>query len=147
MRPSPVVLDTDIGTDIDDAYALLLAAVSPELDLRAVTTVNHDVDLRARIAKKLLRLLGRGDIPVAAGTGPSLTPGVTRGWGGHEGQGIVLSDTTSQDLAKQDAPRLLADLAEAAHAEGTPLTILPIGAMTNLAVAVEQYPEAMAKTG
>ena len=53
--PIPVALDTDIGTDIDDAYALILAAVSPEIDLRAVTTVNGDVLTRARIAGRELR--------------------------------------------------------------------------------------------
>jgi Inosine-uridine preferring nucleoside hydrolase len=41
-RPIPIVLDTDIGTDIDDAFALALVLDSPELDLRAVTTVSGD---------------------------------------------------------------------------------------------------------
>ena len=51
----PILLDTDIGTDIDDVYALILAASSPELDLRAVTTVNNDTELH----EDLLRILGR----------------------------------------------------------------------------------------
>src|SRR5206468_7344631 len=84
----PVALDTDIGTDIDDVYALILAAVSPELDLKAVTTVNNDTNLRARLAKAVLSLLEKNDIPVAAGARESLTPGVSLGWMGHEGQGI-----------------------------------------------------------
>src|SRR5438128_1016949 len=72
--PIPILLDTDIGTDIDDIYALILAARSPELDLRAVTTVNNDTELRAKIAKKVLQLLGRDHVPVAVGEGRSLTP-------------------------------------------------------------------------
>jgi purine nucleosidase len=146
--PIPVVLDTDIGTDIDDAYALLLAALSPELDLRAVTTVNNDVELRSKIAGKLLRLLGRDDIPVASGSGVSLTPGVTRGWGGHEGRGIDLSDMDpARDIASRDAAAVIAAAARAAHDEGNPLTILPVGAITNVALALEKHPQEMRLVG
>ena len=62
-----LILDTDIGTDVDDALALAFALRHPELDLRAVTTVSGDTVRRARIAKKLLLLAGRDDIEVAAG--------------------------------------------------------------------------------
>ena len=63
----PIVLDTDIGTDIDDTLALLLALASPELRILGVTTVDGDVDLRARIASRLLGYAGRADIPVFRG--------------------------------------------------------------------------------
>lgn len=62
-----VLIDTDIGDDVDDALALAFAARRPELDLRAVTTVYGPVDPRAQLARKLLQLLGRAEIPVAAG--------------------------------------------------------------------------------
>jgi inosine-uridine nucleoside N-ribohydrolase len=68
----PIILDTDIGTDVDDALALTLAVRSPEIDILAVTTVGVDVHLRGRIARKLLRVLGRDEIPVAAGCDCSL---------------------------------------------------------------------------
>jgi purine nucleosidase len=142
----PVVLDTDIGTDIDDAYALLLAAVSPELQLLAVLTVNHNVTLRARIARKLLNLLGLPHIPVIRGIGPSLTPGETRGWGGHEGKGISLDDLSDSDLG-EDAPGWLAHAAQNAFDRGEPLTLITIGALTNVAVALERDPARMSKIG
>jgi purine nucleosidase len=142
----PVVLDTDIGTDIDDAYALLLAAVSPELRLLGVLTVNHDVTLRAKIARKLLNLLNRPHIPVLRGVGPSLTPGETRGWGGHEGQGVSLDDIAESDLG-EDAPGWLARAAQEAFDRGQPLTLLTIGALTNVAVALEREPQKMSKIG
>src|SRR5262245_23680130 len=66
-KPVPIILDTDIGSDVDDAYALVLAARSPQLDLRAVTTVHGKVDVRAAIARKLLDQMGRRDVPVASG--------------------------------------------------------------------------------
>ena len=62
-----IILDTDIGDDIDDAIALTFALGSREFDLLGVTVVYGDVITRARIARKLLRLCGRGDVPVAAG--------------------------------------------------------------------------------
>lgn len=146
--PQPVVLDTDIGTDIDDAYALVLAAASPELSLRAVTTVNNDVVTRARIARKLLNLLDRPDVPVALGERNSLSPGVKRGWAGHEGRGIDLSDIDPQrDFDSRDAEALIAHLAEETCAAGQPLTLLTIGAMTNVAAALNRYPQQMARVG
>lgn len=66
--PVPVLLDTDIGTDIDDAYALAQVLRSPELELLGVTTVSSDAVARARLAAKLLAVAGRGDVPVYAGT-------------------------------------------------------------------------------
>ncbi len=62
-----VLLDTDIGDDIDDALALALAVRSPEIELTGVTTVFGDTRLRARLAKHLLHTFERDDIPVAAG--------------------------------------------------------------------------------
>ncbi len=47
-----IILDTDIGTDVDDALALALALRSPEIVLEGVTTVYGDVDIRARLVKK-----------------------------------------------------------------------------------------------
>src|SRR6266481_6600612 len=66
-RPIPVILDTDIGEDIDDALALSFALQSPELKLLAVTTVLQDREGRASLIWKILSLFGRTDIPVGAG--------------------------------------------------------------------------------
>src|SRR6516225_5901557 len=63
----PILLDTDIGTDIDDAFALALILASPELDLLGVTTVAGDTRARARLAAKLLAESGRLDVAVVAG--------------------------------------------------------------------------------
>lgn len=145
-HPLPVLLDTDIGTDIDDVYALILAAVSPEFVLRAVTTVNNDVILRARIARRVLDLLGRTDVPVHAGIADSLTPEERRGWMGHEGQGIDLSSVTEIPEPAM-APARIAHYAQEAAAAGTPLTVFTIGAMTNLAVALRDYPDATRTIG
>ena len=65
--PQLVILDTDIGDDIDDAFALALALRSPELRLLGVTTEFGDTALRARLVDRYLKAVGHEDIPVLAG--------------------------------------------------------------------------------
>jgi len=69
-RSVPVIFDTDIGTDIDDAYALAALLHRPDLELRGVTTVSSDAVARARLAAKLLHVAGGKwrRVPVYAGT-------------------------------------------------------------------------------
>ena len=57
-KPVPVLFDTDIGTDIDDAYALALFVHRPDFELLGVTTVSSDAVARARLAAKLLAIAG-----------------------------------------------------------------------------------------
>jgi purine nucleosidase len=65
--PQKIILDTDIGDDIDDAFALGLAISSPKVQLIGVTTAWGNTDLRARLAARLLAQTGHSGIPVAAG--------------------------------------------------------------------------------
>lgn len=65
--PQLAILDTDIGDDIDDAFALALALRSPELKLLGITTTFADTELRARLVDRYLAAVGRTEIPVAAG--------------------------------------------------------------------------------
>src|SRR6202158_3283916 len=75
QRPIPIIFDTDIGDDIDDALALALALQSPELDVRAVTTVVDDTDRRTRLAWKHRGIYSRQDFPLAPGASePLLDP-------------------------------------------------------------------------
>jgi purine nucleosidase len=62
-----VIIDTDIGDDIDDAFAVALAVSSPKLQVLGVTTAWGDTNLRARLARRFLIQIGHGEIPVAAG--------------------------------------------------------------------------------
>ncbi|HOS95564.1 MAG TPA: nucleoside hydrolase [Armatimonadota bacterium] len=62
-----VILDTDIGGDIDDAFCLALAIVCPEVELIGVTTSQGPTEAKARIACRMLHLAGRDDVPVAVG--------------------------------------------------------------------------------
>lgn len=62
-----IILDTDIGDDVDDAFALGLALESPELEIIGVTTAWGDTALRARMVRRMLSELGHSEIPVAEG--------------------------------------------------------------------------------
>src|SRR3954463_13133297 len=67
----PVILDTDIGDDIDDTWALVMLLKSPQFDVKLITTTNGQQDYRARLIAKLLTVAGRTDIPIGLGAGES----------------------------------------------------------------------------
>ena len=66
-RRIPVILDTDIGTDIDDTWALAMLLKSPELDVRLVVSATGDTRGRAKIIAKMLEVAERTDVPVGIG--------------------------------------------------------------------------------
>jgi purine nucleosidase len=73
--PQSVIIDTDIGGDIDDAYAVGLALQSPELHILGVMTEYVDTTLEARLTSRLLKETGHPDIPVAVGKPKKLSQG------------------------------------------------------------------------
>lgn len=62
-----VIIDTDIGDDIDDAFAIALALRSPQLDILGISTTFGDTETRAKLVDRMLGEAGRADIPVAVG--------------------------------------------------------------------------------
>ncbi len=65
--PEKIIIDTDIGDDVDDAFAIALALRSPQLEILGISTTFGDTEARARITDRLLGEVGRQDIPVVAG--------------------------------------------------------------------------------
>jgi inosine-uridine nucleoside N-ribohydrolase len=63
----PVILDTDIGLDIDDTWALGLLLKCPELDVKLITTSSDNTPLKAKLVAKFLEIVGRSDIPIGIG--------------------------------------------------------------------------------
>ncbi|MGB6973214.1 MAG: nucleoside hydrolase [Terracidiphilus sp.] len=87
-KPELVVIDTDIGDDIDDAFAVALALKSPELKILGITTTFGDTDLRARLLNRYLHTAGYYGIPMAAGPetktdNPMTQKDYARGWAGR----------------------------------------------------------------
>src|SRR6267154_1972591 len=62
-----IIIDTDIGDDIDDAFAVGLALSSPEFEILGISSAWGDTHLRARLLSRFLKETGRGDIPVSMG--------------------------------------------------------------------------------
>ena len=136
-----LILDTDIGTDVDDAWALALCLASDEIDLLGVTLVHADLDVRARIALKMLKLARRADIPVYKGLSTPLTRGAAVHWGGHEGAGTDFSDIEGLS-ALDGAVEFIVDTVER-HAGQ--VVVCPIGPLTNIAEAIRSSPDTMRK--
>lgn len=121
----PFVLDTDIGTDVDDLLAIATILGSPELELTGVTTVYGDVALRAQMVARSLSIAGASKPTIVAGERETRS-GREVWWPGHEGK---LFGDLSGETFDQHPPAT--DLLAAAE------TIAAIAPMTNVANAVE----------
>lgn len=124
-----VILDTDIGSDVDDALALGVLLGSPEVDLVGVTTVYGDTTLRARLASRLARLAGR-EITVVPGATETLS-GREVWWAGHEGK--VFPDLADEPVSTADGVRYLVDTVLSRPGE---IDLVAIGPLTNVARAI-----------
>jgi purine nucleosidase len=130
-----VLLDTDIGDDIDDALTLALALRSPEIELIGVTTVFGDTHLRARLAKHVLHVFERDDIPIAAGVP---TPMLARHRPSGVPQAAILTANDESAISNCSGPELII---EKAMAHPGRLTLLCIGPLTNIATALLMEPQ------
>ncbi|HVC34434.1 MAG TPA: nucleoside hydrolase [Chloroflexota bacterium] len=132
-----VILDTDIGTDVDDCLALALLLGSPEIELLGVSCVYGDVELRARMAMKLLNLRGRTDVPVLAGVTRPLLGRRPVYWAGHEGEGLL----DPADGRLLPSPEHAVDfLVRRVMAEPGQIHLVAIGPLTNVALAFLREP-------
>lgn len=134
-KPIPVLFDTDIGDDIDDALALALALQSPELDVRAVTTVIDRTSERTRLAWKELGLYGRREVTLGTGSDePFLDPVRPQ----RARQFEVL---TPADVAPDAASRRAADvIVETLLNSREKITVIPVGPLTNIALSLKLEP-------
>jgi inosine-uridine nucleoside N-ribohydrolase len=137
----PVLIDCDPGQD--DALALLLALASPELDVVGVTTVagNHTVDRTTTNALKVLELAGRPDIPVASGADRPLVSELVIADDAHGSTGLdgpELPEPSFQPVEGKAVDFVAARLAKADR----PITLVPTGPLTNVALLLAAYPEA-----
>ena len=140
QRRVPIIFDTDIGDDIDDALALALALQSPELDVRAVTTVADDVESRTRLAWKELGVFNRRDIAVAMGAPePFADPVRIR----HSAQFNIL---TTGDVMPPDAHVPAAwFIVETLKKSPQKMTLIAVGPLTNIALALKLDPSVKEK--
>jgi inosine-uridine nucleoside N-ribohydrolase len=139
----PIILDCDPGHD--DAIALLLALASLEVDLLGVTTVhgNQTLEKTTANALKVLEFVGRPDVPVAAGAGRPLRrePYVAAYVHGESGLDGPSLPAPRREAAAQHAVDFIAETVTAA---AEPVTLVPTGPLTNVALFLARYPEAAA---
>ena len=141
VTPRKIIIDTDPG--IDDAMAIFYALASPELEVIGLTTVfgNAHVETCTANALHLLQIAGRPDIPVAQGAGRPMAE-LYRGPAAHvhgtNGLGDVpLPELTTSPVAL-DAAHFIIEQVLAAPGE---ITLVPIGPLTNIALALLLCPE------
>jgi len=139
--PRPLILDVDTG--IDDMVALLIAATSPELNLRGVTCVAGNVEIHhvARNTGKLLRMVGRGDVPVSIGAARPLQRRLRTAPDTHgpTGTGYVELRGEDRQLGTTEYTAIPASRYLGAHVNRHPaeMSIVALGPLTNLAAATQ----------
>jgi purine nucleosidase len=137
-----IIIDTDIGDDIDDVLALAVATSSPEVNLLGVTTVMANAPRRAALAQHVLRTCGNNTRVVAGCSKALLQPYPQP----LASQFSVLEDDTWNDM------RHAVDfLIQAARVDEEPkkledqITLVPIGALTNVGIAIVREPDIVAR--
>jgi len=129
-----IIIDTDIGDDIDDAFAIALALRSPELQILGISTTFADTELRAKLADRLLGEAGRPDIPVAAGTPTSFKSDFTQRRYAEGGNFAKSSHQKSTDFILEQIRRY-----------PNQITLVAIGPLMNVGALIEKDTETFRK--
>ena len=134
-----IILDTDPG--IDDALAILLLAASPEISLEAITVThgNTDVDKCLKNALKLIELAGLKDVPVARGASEPLVKSLTVAEETH-GDGGLGYAILPESLIAPSSMSAVQTIIDLVHKYPKEITILAIGPVTNIALAIHRDP-------
>jgi purine nucleosidase len=135
VHPEKIIIDTDIGDDIDDAFAVALALRSPELQILGITTTFGDTQTRAKLLDRLLGEAGRTDIPVAAGTpDPKIQTSLSQrryAEGGH--------------FARSSHPPAVNFILDQIQHYPNEITLVAIGPLVNLGALVDKDPQSFHK--
>jgi len=131
-KPQPVWVDTDIGDDIDDAFALGLILRSPELKVVGISTAFGDTEMRARIVDRFLAATGVVGIPVTAGVRTETDNPMTQ-------------RTYGEQSPARKHPDGVAAMQAAVRAHPGELTLIAIGPLFNIGAAIDRDPATFRK--
>jgi inosine-uridine nucleoside N-ribohydrolase len=132
--PEKVIIDTDIGDDIDDAFAVALALRSPELEILGISTTFGDTETRAKLVDRMLGEAGRTDIPVAVGvpTGAKTAFGQRPyAEGGH--------------FARSSHPKSVDFILDQIRKNPDEITLVAIGPLVNVGAMIDRDPQTFRK--
>jgi inosine-uridine nucleoside N-ribohydrolase len=127
----PVILDTDIGSDIDDVWALAMMLNSQELDVKLIVTEHGNTEYRAKIAAKFLEACGRTDIPVGMGIKSSDQ---------IEAQGRWVAEYNLDGYPGTVYRDGIGAMIDVIMKSSIPITLISLGPVTNLAEALVREP-------
>ena len=143
-----IILDTDIGDDIDDALALAFAVLNPEIELVGVTTVFKNTEKRAELACCVLETLDETSIPVYVGIGktvPQSIPDWERIAAEHQPKQMEI--LTRRQPSIQPRPTRAVDyIIDTIMSGNGDITLVPVGPLTNIAAALLVEPRLIQKT-
>lgn len=131
MSKIPVILDTDIGTDIDDTWALAMMLRSPELDVRLIVSDSDDTTFRAKIIARLLEVAGRTDVPVGVGLRLSDQQGQQAPW---------VADYDLESYPGRVHEDGVGALVKTIMTSPEPVTLVCIGPVPNISAALAREP-------
>ncbi len=137
IQPVPILLDTDIGSDIDDALALAYLLRQPRCELLGISTVSGEPEHRASLADAVCRAGGRDDIPIHAGTARPLLA-VQNQPHAPQASALEAGAWPHREFGPNTA---LNFLRETVHARPGEVTLLAIGPLTNIALLFALDPE------
>ena len=129
-----IIIDTDIGDDIDDAFAVALALQSPELHILGISTTFGDTELRAKLADRLLGEAGRGDISVAVGRPTLAKNGFTQRRYAEGG-----------NFARPTHPKAIELILDQIRSNPGQITLVAIGPLVNVGELINQDAETFRK--
>jgi inosine-uridine nucleoside N-ribohydrolase len=141
VSPKPVILDVDPGHD--DAVALMLACGHPDLDLLAVTTVagNVPIEKTTRNALRVLSLVGCTDVPVGVGASEPLERPLHTAEDIHGESGLDGPEEIPEANFGPDERGAVALIADTLRASSEPVTLVPVGPLTNIATFLRVHPD------
>lgn len=140
----PVIIDTDLGDDIDDAFALCLAMQSPELEILGVTTVHRCAAYRAKMAKSLLNAGGFCEVPVYAGESKPLVRESVHGRPLDYGE-KPHSYAEEYDATEYDGDDAVSFIVGTLEKSDRKITLVTLGALTNIALVLQKRPDLFKK--
>lgn len=130
----PVILDTDIGSDIDDTWALAMLLRSPEFDVRYIITSEDNTVHKALLTAKMCDAMGRGDIPIGIGFKTIKDEGINP-------QESWIGDYTFDDYPGKIVEDGVAGFVETVMASDEKITVIAIGPLQNIALSIVREPK------